>query len=660
MNGRHVLLTVCFVALGGLLGVAAQESVRPLLDAIRTDLVELRFEKALAGIDALLGQPDLGEVERGEALVLRSQAHVAFGDLAAAERDYREILRLRPAYVPDSMLTPSKAMKRFEKIRADTIGYLIVRVEPADAQLTLDGREVESMPGDGVPLFAGEHLLLIRRDGFDPLEQVLTIDAGQDVLQEIRMVPNARTVVVRTEPAGVDVYLDGVRVGKTARPEDNPYRRGLDAAELRLEALSLGEHEFELRKACFRSERRRDMVTVDLFDFSPKFYAVVDLVPVSSTLVFRGGPASGSVIVDDVRVGRLPLDPIEVCPGSHRFEVRFESRPVWRSDAVLEESEERVVEIVSRPNVVLYGTDEWPPELGGMRDSFNATTGLPLRRGVDLSDPASWARLDLPPDTDLALAPGPGSGDGATRDWYVYSPVLRAAHEIDLERGAPERPVWAGVSWGLFTVDSVVGGPAIVAEVAAGGSAAEAGIRPGDRIVTLGGTKVSGSAQVQRILDIASINAPLEIEWSSGGAVVRKGRIQGTSTPRLPVVPEDPLQRSVRAAWAVVDSICDVEWAPIALANLAMLLSSGGSHGAAAETWEGVSLPDRAGIGAGTVRYYLGKELQELGRTAEAREAHREAAASSATAFDDEGPGIAPAARDRLADLGVVAGTNAP
>ena len=178
--------------------------------------------------------------------------------------------------------------------------------------------------------------------------------------------------------------------------------------------------------------------------------------------------------------------------------------------------------------------------------------------------------------------------------------------------------------------------------------------------MTLGGTKVVGSTQVQKILDVASINAPLEIEWSSAGDVVRKGRIQGTSTPLLPVVPEDPLRRFVRAGWAVVDSICDVERAPIALANLAMLLSAGERHGAAAETWARVSLSERAGIGAGTVRYYLGKELQELGRMAEAREAHRAAAASPATAFDDEGPGIAPAARDRLADLGVAAGTNAP
>ena len=47
-------------------------SARLLLDAIRDDLVGLRFEEALAAIEALLGQPSLSQIDRGEALVLRS------------------------------------------------------------------------------------------------------------------------------------------------------------------------------------------------------------------------------------------------------------------------------------------------------------------------------------------------------------------------------------------------------------------------------------------------------------------------------------------------------------------------------------------------------------------------------------------------------------
>ena len=113
-------------------------SARLLLDAIRDDLVGLRFEEALAAIEAFLGQPSLSQMDRGEALVLRSQAHVAFGDLDAAERDYREILRMRPGFAPDTSLAPKKAMERFHRARAALIGQFVIDVRPPDALVFLE------------------------------------------------------------------------------------------------------------------------------------------------------------------------------------------------------------------------------------------------------------------------------------------------------------------------------------------------------------------------------------------------------------------------------------------------------------------------------------------------------------------------------------------
>ena len=91
---------------------------RAALDAIRDDLVGLEFEKALAAIESFLARPELDEVDRAEAVVLRVQAHVAFGDLSAAEQDYREILRMRPTYVPDARLITSCSPLLFAKVTA--------------------------------------------------------------------------------------------------------------------------------------------------------------------------------------------------------------------------------------------------------------------------------------------------------------------------------------------------------------------------------------------------------------------------------------------------------------------------------------------------------------------------------------------------------------
>ena len=88
------------------------------------------------------------------------------------------------------------------------------------------------------------------------------------------------------------------------------------------------------------------------------------------------------------------------------------------------------------------------------------------------------------------------------------------------------------------------------------------------------------------------------------------------------------------------------------MANLALLLSAYGHPRLAVDAWRRVRWPARAGVGEGTRQYYLGRELERLGQEREAIAAHRAAAASQATAFNDEGPKVGPAAADRLADLG--------
>jgi tetratricopeptide (TPR) repeat protein len=623
-------------------------SARLLLDAIRDDLVGLRFEEALAAIEALLGQPFLSEADRGEALVLRSQAHVAFGDLDAAEQDYREILRTRPGFAPDTSLTPKKAMERFQRARAALIGQIVVDVRPPDAVVLLDGRPVAVTPEAKVPLVSGEHVIRAEREGFDPLQQTVRVEANKDARVELRLVPNARTVIVRTEPDDVDVSLNGAWVGKTARPaDDDPWGTARKPAELKIENLTLGEYQIELSKACYRNESFRDLLTVDLLDWSPKVYERVALTPVRSTVVLVDGPEGAEVRIDGRAMSRLPGRPLEVCPGERRVEVLHGERRAWSHVVTLAEEEERVLQVEPRPNVVLLGRDGWPPELRPFVQHFNAEideTATPPRDGE------SWERLGLRPDVDLALAPRERRRDDEP-GWWLYSPALRLVTSID---ASPEldRPQWTGVSWGLAVVDSERQGRGLVAHVVEGGAAATAGLRPGDRLVALGGSQVETAVQARRILAVASLGAPLDAEWLSPDGTSRRGRLEGRITLRLVAGSGDDADALVRAAWARVDAACDVEHASVATANLALLLSRHGRHEEAVRAWRRVELAERAGIGRGTVQYYLGRELQQIGLESEAIRAHRAAAAGKATAFDDEGPAVAPAARDCLADLG--------
>ena len=75
--------------------------------------------------------------------------------------------------------------------------------------LFVDGRPLALPPDSRLPMLAGEHEVYAEREGFDPLRRTVTIEANQDGRLELRLVPNARTVILRTEPEGVEVTLDG-------------------------------------------------------------------------------------------------------------------------------------------------------------------------------------------------------------------------------------------------------------------------------------------------------------------------------------------------------------------------------------------------------------------------------------------------------------------
>ena len=147
------------------------EALTERLDSIREDLVELRFEKALAALQTLLGDPRMSPTDRTETWILLSQTHVAFGDLAAAEEDYRAILAMRPAFRPSVTLTPKKAMDRFEKVRKQLVGQLKIEVDPSDALLTVDGIPMHLGPDGTLSLLGGREVIIhAERDGFDSFE----------------------------------------------------------------------------------------------------------------------------------------------------------------------------------------------------------------------------------------------------------------------------------------------------------------------------------------------------------------------------------------------------------------------------------------------------------------------------------------------------------
>jgi hypothetical protein len=636
-------------------GAVAQDADdnRQLLDSIRDDLVQMHFDEALAGIEALLGRPGMTQAERAEALILRAQAHAAFGDFDAVEKDYRAILGIRPAYVPDRSLTPAKAMERYNKVKAEMIGRIKIELDPADARLFVDGVEVAPDPTGLVMVLAGPHTLRAERNGHDPLEQVVDVAANKEEPLLLELMPNARTVVLRTDETGVSVKIDGEPVGETARPSE-AVGAGAPAAELVIEDVPLGEHIFELTKECFTPQLLSDTLAVDLLNKTPKRYEVVRMTPARSRVTLRGGPDRAEVLVDGTKVGRLPATTLETCPGVRTLAVTLGGRVIWQQTVEMDEGRELALDVEPRPNLVFVGTEQWPTELAELGRTFNLVGRLDHPRDAELGSRDGWTALRFPPEVDLAFGVVPARRQGAADRWYLYSPILREVMQIEAVPPGLERPEWSTVTWGFAVVDTAVGGTLRVVRVIEGGPAAKAGLAVGDRIVEVAGRKVEDAHQAEATLKLARPDKPVRLKWVGAKGEAAEADLIGNLSPLLVSRHERLDVAMVRAAWAELDAnIADPRVVASALANLGLLFLEHGHFELAVDIWRRVDWGARAGIGEGTKQYYLGRALEGEGREDDAVAAYRKAAASASTAFTDDGLPIALAARDRLADLGV-------
>lgn len=634
----------------------AQDPASPLtpareeIEVASQELAGLKFEQALARLDAVLARPALAEAEVFAARALRSQLHVALGDLEKAEEDYRELLRLRPGYEPEASLTPRKALNRFRKVQGTMIGRLQLVLRPPDARVWVDGREVVMGASGELAVLAGERALRVERAGFDAHERSIRVEAGSRTETPVELIPNARTVIVVSEPEAVQVTVDGRLMGQTARTPQT----GVEAspAELSIENLALGEHVIEFSKPCFRNERRSEMLVADLLEQGPRRIETVRMVPARAKLMLREGPPGAQVVIDGEPAGRLPIQALELCPGSRRLEVHSGGRLLWDSHLALDEGQERELVLAARPNLVLLAPEGRPPQLTELAQLFNVTS-LSLPPEFDPTTVAAWDKLEALSEADLALAWLPRGGDDLHERLYLFSPILRLVHRLQALPVDLERPSWTGHGWGLFTADSALGGAALVVEVAPGSPAAAAGLKPAGRVVSIGGRPVKSTEEVRAALEAVPPGASVELRWTSPAGRAEQAELRASEAPRLWLQLGGADRAALRAAWAAADAVGDPERSDVALANLALLYSAFGLHEQAAASWKRVRFPERAGIGQGTAQYYLGRELEWLGREAEAAEAYRAAARSPATAHADEGPGISLAARDHLADLGI-------
>lgn len=630
---------------------------------------------------ATAGDPTLVAL-LARALALRSEVRFNLGDEDGARQDLGTLLTVDPGIHLDEERVSPKLTGLLEELRRVSVGTLVLDVEPADAEVLVDGRPVTTGPG-GIPVLAGNRQVLARRPGYRDVARTEQVAAGRSrrVAVELERVGPALRVAVR--PPTATVRIDG---RKAVAGE-------VSGSEEILVGLEPGIHRLTVTAGGYRTRDLRLELT-RLVDY---LLPPLALDPARGRITIAGLPRGARLTVDGEPVDAVDKAILELVPGDHRLEVRAGARGSWTRTVRLADRQDLGLAVSLRPALVLLGfrgadevagaelaarltrilerserwtfssavdadgrarvapevgDDDWarlgdepwriaaePPRQGwsAVRDGLDATYGasayvLLTLRGAPYADAADvwmWA-----------------AGPGPARPWHRRI-TMGESGEADSWAGSLDGEAQLAVGWlGVDLVDSPLAEGAIVAGVVGESPAADAGLAVGDRVVAADGERLPSARRIGEL--VARGGGPLEL------AVERRDATLTLTVDPRPVpslAPRGAGDLPGPALWALL--VCpdspETRATPPWLAELqrSLLLLEAGQANDASRLLSGIQAPDSAGVGRGTVDYWLGVALLRAGRGgSEAAVALERAADSTARLSGEDGaPRVAPLAR---------------
>jgi hypothetical protein len=696
MTALITVLTLVFLWSPAFAGQQDQLSnVKGLVDQARASFEQLDYENTIKALDSAIGAIEARpspEVRRllPSAYEMRARALFGLGKEAEARSDLTALIKVEPGYILSGQVSP-RILAMYDELVKANVTELRLAVMPPDAEVMLDGVRVPA--NTTMPIAVGDHTLTATRIGFKPVTQPFTATAGTPAVVDTLSLERVATVFrFVTAPAGVEVVIDGISHGATkpgpppAEYAERAAKAGVTAAELSavltVTELPIGAHSIQFKKDCYvMAERRQTVDQLNDYVLDP-----IKLEPAVASVAVSSNQPGTLVLIDGMQRGVAPITIPDVCEGQHLVELksasgRFFQRIDARTGAKIN------VEGTLRPAFALVsasGSAALNTDLRLMIEKqFGSAQSVTLFAPAADATAKALAAEKLPQDwlafdsnkrplgtaadvaavmrSDLSSrlsklfdAQGIASvtvPSAATRNRLVVTLLASGSSDpdiIDLDLDSPDATSRAvgrldrslsffKPSLGLTVVDVAdMEGPVVVA-VDPSGSAAQAGIQPGDIVLKANSQPVPDAAALTSLLAGRKADEALTLDLKDRAGAAKKADTKVFMTPRLIGLNDQSLMVNKilvdlrNRLQAQGDPITD----SVMRLNLAVALARAGAWSEARLELQRVKLNEGPGVGPGTVHYLLGLAAERMGNIAEAEAAFKTAAASTSLETED-------------------------
>jgi hypothetical protein len=668
----------------------------------------VRFEEIIAKLEAFRRQGSLSE--GGTALLVtahefRARVQFNLGNTERAGDSFRALITLRPGHNLDQATISPKVVEFFKKVKAQMVGFVTVQSVPQGATVSLNGRPLSVTDFFPIEVVAGDFTMDITKNGYRQETRPVTVVAGETLSLQFDLIRTSATGFVITEPADVEVLIDGVRKGSTSGVLDPGIAaiaaaRGLDPAKassrLEIPDLPAGSHTIEFRKACYET------LKLSLEVPEPQDYDIppIKLEPSIGTIAITSDPPGGQIFIDGESQGVAPKSLRSVCAGMRRVEVRHAA---GRFVQDVDLKARAVVEIAAqiRPTLAYLGIVTDGPSAERSHASMETRlfrVGSTTIRGMNFlkADPAVLEKTLNAERLRLADLLPPSKPDPAlVRRFFerlaasleVQGFLLGRIPEEQLSRSAALHIFAAGsvvpdsatvvmeddssygrffatfekkaslrAPWsGLVTVDTLLHEGPVVVRVITGSPADKAGFVKGHVVTTVGGRKVTRTDEIVAAIAASTAGKSLSVTVNAAA---------GPKTVDLPLV-DAPREISLQSVGAPANKISmdlrqtiegypgseNAAYARLNLGLIALTLHDySGAHDSFIKAKN--ELPASPGLSRGTAAFYAGVALEHLGYSKEALDEYTQASQDEgATLRSPDGPRVQDIARRRIAAL---------